>query len=296
MKDDFFVSVIIPVFGHQQALSYCLEALRQQTYPQDSFEIILVNNDPQVNIGQDFKMTNLRVVQENKPGSYAARNTGIKSSQGNILGFCDADCQPSLDWLEKAVGFLSANPGCQRLAGKIELLTSGSKQLSYAERYEKIFAFRQEDYANQGLSATANMFAYRSVFNQVGLFKESLFSGGDLEWGQRAQRAGYRLQYVPQVLVSHQPRRSIRELIHKAQRVCSGYIEIHKAQINRHPIRAAYHGLCLLKPPLKAGQMIFVRQDMSLKDKVVIYLLEYLLKLIQLWEYSGLQLGKKAKR
>lgn len=296
MTDDIFVSVIVPVYQNQEALAYCLESLNNQTYSQESFEIIVVNNYPQEEISQDFGIKNLRLIKEYKTGSYAARNTGINFSRGNILGFCDADCLPRPDWIEKAVCFLFTKSDCYRLAGRVELFFASQDHLNYAERYEKIFAFRQKEYARQGTSATANMFTYRYLFDQVGLFNENLFSGGDLEWGKRAQKAGFRIEYSPEVLVFHPARKSVRELIHKSKRVCSGYIEVNNARITNHPIRAVYHGLSMLKPPLKAGQMIFAHHDMKIREKVIVYLLEYLLKLIQFWEFSSLQFGKKAMR
>ena len=40
-----FVSVIIPVFNDSARLKSCLQALEVQTYPQDSYEVIVIDNN-----------------------------------------------------------------------------------------------------------------------------------------------------------------------------------------------------------------------------------------------------------
>lgn len=294
--DHPFVSVIIPVYRDWASLNWALEALAGQTYPKERFEILVVDNDSADHTLPTLPNTNLRILREDKPGSYAARNTGITSSKGKILAFCDADCRPCPSWVEQAVRFFAAHPGCNRLAGKIELSYANEADVSLAELYETVFAFRQEEYARQGVSATANMFSYRHVFEDVGLFDDTLLSGGDLEWGQRASLAGSLIGYAPEVLVLHQARHSVQALIHKAKRVSSGYIELNHAQIAKHPLSAAYHGLSMLKPPIKAGQMIFARQDIQVRKRVALYGLEYMLKLVQFKEYARLQFGGRPTR
>ncbi len=292
-----FVSVIVPVYRSRESLIMCLRALSAQTYPQQRFEIIVVNNDPndKPQVFEQLNLPNLRLINESRPGSYAARNSGISVAQGHVMAFCDADCIPAPDWIEQGIQHLQSNPEVSRLAGRVELISSG-KQPNYAELYESIFSFRQEEYARNGASATANMFAYRQVFTEVGLFREDLLSGGDLEWGRRAQAAGWDIQYSPHAVVRHPARNTVDKLARKAKRVCSGYIELNQAQFDKRPWTALYHGLSMFKPPIKAGRMIFSRHDIPLKKKMVLYGLDYRLKLIQLMEYIRLQAGNKASR
>ena len=288
---DMFVSIVIPVFHNWESLAQCLAALETQTYPGDMFEVIVVNNDPEDTSFRLEQRDKVRVVSESKTGSYAARNRGIAESQGQLLGFCDADCIPSPGWIANAVGFLERNPSCRRLAGRIELIYADKQNLSYAELYEKVFAFKQETYAQNGASATANMFAYRHVFDDVGFFNDALLSGGDLEWGMRASTAGHTIGYCPEALVLHPARKSIKDLIKKARRVCSGYIHLYDAKIRNNPLHGLYHGLSMLKPPLRAGTMIVGSNGIPARKKVVLYLIEYMLKLVQLWEFTLLQMG-----
>jgi len=290
------VSIIIPVFRNNKGLDSCLKALEVQTWPRDQFEILVVNNDPEKDIDVKTDAANLHILREMTPGSYAARNKGINEARGEITGFCDSDCIPSRDWIEKAVRFFKENPDCMRLAGKIELFTKNPEKPATAELYEQVFAFRQEDYARKGAAATANMFAYRSVFADAGLFRQDLMSGGDLEWGHRAQKAGHAIGFSPEVVVQHPARKSVQELILKSTRVVSGYIVLHDARFRTNPGRAIVHGLIMLKPPLESARMIFARRDLPLMSRATVYGLEYLLKLVQLGEFIRLQAGGLPRR
>ncbi|MBF0233903.1 MAG: glycosyltransferase family 2 protein [Desulfamplus sp.] len=40
-----FISVIVPTYNDSLRLSYCLNALRSQTYPKSRYEIIVVDNN-----------------------------------------------------------------------------------------------------------------------------------------------------------------------------------------------------------------------------------------------------------
>ena len=295
MPEQPLVSVIIPVYQSWEKLDVCLQALSTQTYPSERIEIIVVNNEPKDKPRHSIQLPNLHLLHEPKAGSYAARNTGVRFAQGDVLAFCDADCIPVPDWIEQGASYLQSWPQVSRLAGRVKLNLSNG-QRCYAELYDKVFAFRQDEYARRGTSATANMFSYRKVFETIGHFREDLFSGGDLEWGRRAQAAGWRIRYAPQVVVGHPARRTVDELAGKARRVCSGYIELHKAHFRNRPWTATYHALCMLKPPLKAGGMILGQTDLSFKEKIVLYCMEYYLKLIQFKEYTRLQMGGQRRR
>lgn len=60
------------------------------------------------------------------------------------------------------------------------------------------------------------MFVRRSTFENVGLFDEAFFAYcEDADWCLRAQRAGLRLQYVPQAIVRHKVSASLRKM-HKS--------------------------------------------------------------------------------
>ena len=115
------VSVIIPVYNDGERLRSCLQALAQQTYPTDCYEVIVVDNgsDARANIQgivQQFEGTISEF--ESTPGSYAARNKGISIAKGEIIAFTDADCIPTSNWIEKGVAHLQETVNCGLVGGK----------------------------------------------------------------------------------------------------------------------------------------------------------------------------------
>lgn len=89
------VSIVVPVYNMQAYLEACLDSLVHQTLK--DIEIIIVNDgstDGSIQIINDFKKqypTLIRVFEKENGGQATARNLGIRMSQGQYVGFVDAD-------------------------------------------------------------------------------------------------------------------------------------------------------------------------------------------------------------
>jgi len=272
-----FVSVVIPTYHDWERLKKCLEALILQTYPQERFEVIVINNDPEDPVPKITLTPNFQIISESKPGSYAARNKGISVAKGEILAFTDSDCIPREDWLESAVEQLLG--GAERVAGHIELFFR-KKELTYAEIFEKVFEFDQEEFARDGASATANMVTYRKHFEVVGLFNEALFSGGDMEWGWRAKLQGISIEFGKEVVVRHPARSKMEDLKKKKRRIMGGKANISDSIRGRKK----FWVIRGFMPPVIALLKLKKRKDISLYEKTVALGVLYYLKM-----YSTLQ-------
>ncbi|MCA1631767.1 MAG: glycosyltransferase family 2 protein [Acidobacteria bacterium] len=191
-----FVSVIVPVYNDPERLLLCLQALGRQTYPQDLYEIVVVDNGSDESLDELVARSGCRarLCSEARPGSYAARNRGLSVARGEVIAFTDADCIPARDWIERGTERLRSAPGCGLVAGRVEVSPRDPKRPTAVELYEARTALTQKLYVEEGrFGATANLFAFRDTFARVGLFDEELKSGGDLEWGQRVAGSGYGL-------------------------------------------------------------------------------------------------------
>jgi len=96
------ISVIIPVYNEQTAISACLSSLQSLQGPSPkSVEIIVVDDgstDQTVELVGKFKVT---LLKQNHQGPGAARNLGAKKAGGDILVFVDADMTFAPDFVEK---------------------------------------------------------------------------------------------------------------------------------------------------------------------------------------------------
>lgn len=220
-----FVSVIIPTFNDSERLKICLQALEEQAYPKNLYEVIVVDNNSSENIATavtEYKQ--VRLGFEASPGSYSARNTGIAMAKGEILAFTDSDCIPVSQWIEMGVRALESE-GADLVGGKISFIFSSEK--TAAEIYDSVFHLQVKQFVEERKAAvTANLFVRKNIFNSVGLFPSHLKSGGDVTWTKKATDAGFKLIYAADAEVYH-PTRKLSSLLKKLYRVGEG-------QLNRY--------------------------------------------------------------
>jgi glycosyltransferase involved in cell wall biosynthesis len=281
-----YVSVIIPTYHDWDRLKLCMNGLKNQTYPNNRFEVIIINNDPEDNPVDIQLSDNYILISEPKPGSYAARNAGIVVAKGEILAFIDSDCIPKADWMVN--GVFEILKGFDRVAGKVEFFFKSDK-LTLAEIYEKAFAFPQEKYVNKEKSSiTANLFTAPKAFDIVGLFDSSLLSGGDMEWGWRARDKGLTIKYSPETVVLHPARSSIQEIIQKNKRIVGGMLNLSKNQDNK---KKKVWFIYALAPPLDRLVMVMKRKDLTMGMMVISFLLSYLINMYKIWYAILLTIG-----
>jgi glycosyltransferase involved in cell wall biosynthesis len=291
-----YVSIIIPTYNDWHRLATCISALDKQTYPKDSYEVIVINNNPSDEVPDGFTLPDgFQLLTEEKPGSYAARNKGLRVAKGEILGFTDSDCIPDKDWIKNAVMYFAGNESCSRIAGKIDFYFKEERP-NDVELLETLFSFNQESYVKvHGMGVTGNMFSRRNVFDAVGDFNGSLMSGGDLEWGSRARIAGYQIHYAPSVIVRHPARSSFEELKSKARRIAGGHAKTafnKKATIFRH----LWKLLIGFKPNVRETIFIYRQKKIRLKSRTNIHLMRYSLQVTQALEKFKVNMGKTPSR
>lgn len=214
------ISVIIPTYHDWSRLKLCVSALERQSFPKEDFEVIIVNNDPLDPAPEDFILpNNILLIGEAKPGSYAARNAGIKIAMGEILAFTDSDCIPDEDWLENAYSNFKDSP-IDLIGGKVKLFKAiGGSNLIH--RYETHRSFRQDINVPKGKCVTANLFVRKGVILKSGGFNSDLKSGGDWEFSTRCVKNGYKMKYCENVVVNHPSRKNLNEILMKQRRTAA---------------------------------------------------------------------------
>jgi len=97
------ISVITATHNSETTIECCIRSLLSQSYPQEKFEIIVVDDgssDRTVEYakksGADF------VISTNKCTLGEARNIGSKNAHGKFFAFIDSDCEAKDGWLKTA--------------------------------------------------------------------------------------------------------------------------------------------------------------------------------------------------
>ena len=121
--DQRFLSIIVPARNEEKNISFLLNALDQQTYPKDFFEIIVVDDfstDKTAEVVQKFSLPNLVLIQPEVSSELSSKKrsieAGISKAKGELIITTDADCIPTNNWLsainnfyaEKDAAFIAA--------------------------------------------------------------------------------------------------------------------------------------------------------------------------------------------
>lgn len=90
------LSIVVPAYNVERELEKCIESCLKQDIPQESYEIIIVNDgatDNTLQVATDIaaKYECVSVVNQNNMGLSGARNTGLKYAKGKYVWFIDSD-------------------------------------------------------------------------------------------------------------------------------------------------------------------------------------------------------------
>lgn len=280
-----FVTIIVPIYKDWERLQLCLDALSKQDYPSNRVEVIVVNNEKEPEYPKDLILpSNCKIIHQSNPGSYAARNTGILSAKGEIIGFTDSDCIPEYDWITSAISVFDLNNDIYRVTGPVKLFISphGSK---LAWILESTSAFSQKYNVSKGLSVTANLFIRKSCLEIIGGFNEKLFSGGDFEWNLRANKANLKIFYDESIVVHHPARGSILEIINMYKRTFGGRFRKNQSLSKRLLLL-----ISLLLPPLGSIEVWRV-ENRKARNILLSFFLLWSLKILLIGEAFRLLLG-----
>lgn len=284
------VSVIIPVWNNARQLKTCLDALQQQSLPADQFEILVVDNgssDESVAVARTFDR--VTVLEEKRPGSYAARNRALAVARGQFLAFTDSDCVPDRDWLSSALSMAEEHANLGVVAGPIILFAEAPNEAPTCTLYESMFAFPQD--AAKGDCATANWLSPRHVFDQVGGFDDHIKSGADKLMALKIRQRGYALEYAPGMTIRHPTRSTLAGLVNKKRRLAGGQWD--KARTN---FKLLYLLAVDGKDVLGKCRKVFFRRDLPASNKVKLAGLVALLGAISATEHLRLAFGGGSSR
>ncbi|WNZ54757.1 glycosyltransferase [Microbulbifer sp. MKSA007] len=283
-------SIIVPVYQHWCFIGGLLSQLENQSFAKSEFELILVANDPPVAFLARNYSFSLRVLRCYVPGSYAARNLGVKFARGEWLLFTDADCLPKPCWVEKInSALLESNHQRTLFAGRI-ISAENISDCDVYQMYDCLKGIPQEQYVQVGVAATANLAVRKQFAEQVGAFDEKLYSGGDFDFCHRARAHGGRLVYLSQAIVAHRVRGSWSGLAVKARRVKGGQYS------SNHGIGRFGVIVRTFFPPLRSVFYFLSRSEYPLRFRLFSILVQFKLWFVEIFELVKLMAGGAPER
>lgn len=212
------ISIIVVNYNGGDHLRQCLESLLSLSYPKESYEIVLVDNNSSDGSALAAKRANPSIkllVNPSNVGFCAANNLGAARAKGDYIAFINSDMRACKDWLSELVGAMKKADDIAAVGGKI--LNWDGVKLDFGDG---ILVFdghafqKDEGIENQtGLYCEekdilfpcgGNMLVRRDLFLAEGGFDEDFFAYlEDVDFGWRLWVHGYRAVYAPGAIVYH---------------------------------------------------------------------------------------------
>jgi hypothetical protein len=145
------------------------------------------------------------------------------------LAFCDADCVPAPDWLERG---LAALEDADLIAGRIRFILPPRRRVWTLLDMDTSKDHERE--VRNGTAETANLFLRRELFDRLSGFEEVIPEFGDFDFAQRAVAHGALLAYGPDVVVWHPTRDRPRPFL-RSQWIYSRGYGVHEGRAGRVP-------------------------------------------------------------
>lgn len=210
------VTVVIPNWNGQKFLKIVLPSLARQSLR--SFQTVVVDNG-----SDDGSLAYLRryhpsvhvISRPTNEGFAVAINYGLRYARTEYVALLNNDIELDPRWLDELVRALKDHPEAASATGKMldyrrrDRFDDAGDQVSWYATTTK----RGEGECDRGqynkpeaifsASGGASLFR-RKVFNDIGLLDEDFFAYiEDVDWGFRAQLAGWECRWVPAAVVYH---------------------------------------------------------------------------------------------
>jgi len=239
-------SVVVAARNEAGNIRSCVQALCEQSYPADRYEVIVVDDgsaDETVAIVEAIRASmaashspvSLRLLrtqdEAGEPGSKKiALQLGIDRSQGEIILTTDADCSVPATWIRGMVAAFASDVGM--VIGYSQIDTRGEMPGSH-HGWEAVDFFHLMSGAlgsavgGHPMAASGQNLGFRKrAFDEVGGYGPVLHraSGDDVLLLQMIRRTGHwRITFAtaPETFVFHPPCPSLRDLVQKRVRWAS---------------------------------------------------------------------------
>jgi cellulose synthase/poly-beta-1,6-N-acetylglucosamine synthase-like glycosyltransferase len=248
-----FVSVVMTVLNMERTLDECLTSLENLDYPNDKYEIIVVDGkskDGTQKIVQDHiqKTRSPQISLFEKEGLVGVgRNEAFKHSKGEIIAITDGDMVVPPDWLDNLI--FEFEEGVGGVGGPNDnadtsLITKAIGCIDVQGPSFDVVPIRGNNPYTKPFVSSTNVYttvcrnsAYKKkVLDEVKGFDERIISSDDPELNIKILKKGYKLKYTPKALVKHHHRSSISGFYRQQRRYAVSQAIVNKIhpELYRH--------------------------------------------------------------
>mgnify|MGYP005989041965 CR=1 FL=1 len=175
------ITVIIPTYNREKLLDKTIHSVLNQSLSVD--EIIIVDDgsvDNTKNLVDSFNNEKVKYIFQTNKGVSSARNTGIKSASNPWICFLDSDDIWNEDKIQKQINFHTDNPHIL-FSHTDELWMFNNKIIKQKKHQLKPSGFCFEENIPNTLIGASTIMIHKKIFDDVGLFDESLIACEDYD-------------------------------------------------------------------------------------------------------------------
>lgn len=215
-------SVVIPALNEAKRIQKTIRILSNQSVGRRNYEIVVVDNkstDATINLAKEAGAD--IVISEKLKGTNFARQRGVEISNGEIIAFLDADCEPGKDWLAR-IEYDLHHPGVAAVSGPYDYGFTGLKKF-FANLFTNVLFPLLPDILyllfgrKAGVMIGGNFAAWRSAINKIGGLPPLAFWGDDGATAMLFSRRVGKVVFDTKLIVKSSPRRFEKEGMLKLQ-------------------------------------------------------------------------------
>lgn len=228
-----YISIIIPTRNAEKDIGICLQSLQLIDYPKDKFEIIICDGLSQDNTREIAAQLGAKVIINKGLRVSPARNIGFSHAIGEFIAFTDADCTFDKEWLKNALKYFEDS----KIAGvggpTVTPIDMSPFEKAVAFVFEIAYLMVGTAHSERKTPVTEvnDLPGCNSIYRQSALklvmpIDENLVTNEDVEMNFRLREHGFKLLRVPDVIVYHHRRTSIRSLWKQIYRYAIGRVQV----------------------------------------------------------------------
>jgi len=175
------ISVIIPLYNKEAIILQSLRSVLNQDY--EDFEVLVVNDgstDCSVEIVRQIEDPRVRLIEQSNAGPSAARNRGIRESNGDWLCFLDADDELEPGALSHFANLSVHYPDVEMFLGEV-YKNDGVKKEKYVQYKEGVVKNMFKSFSLGKIMQCSGSSIYRRTICEQHLYDERLRRYEDLE-------------------------------------------------------------------------------------------------------------------
>ncbi|KXB03729.1 hypothetical protein AKJ48_03660, partial [candidate division MSBL1 archaeon SCGC-AAA261O19] len=215
-------SVFIPVRNEEEHIEECLNSLVNQDYPNDKYEIVIVDGKSEDQTREIVKKfmkqhDNIRLIENPELNVSAGRRIGVEESRGKYVIAFSGHSYADRDFIRKVVTRLEkadeeiAGVGCRHETPPGDSSTARAIGLAMSSTFGGAGTTFKQPEKEQVVDSVAFTAYRKKVVDEVGGPSDPDLerTGNDAELNLRIKEAGYKLLYIPDTTAYHHKKESL---------------------------------------------------------------------------------------